>query len=262
MTMPKALTDEQIEQFRRDGFLIHGPLLNPDELEEMREAIDRLAAGEGSPEVVRNLELSAQEDGLAGLSEKDRYWQLLRMAAHDPVIGRHVRRKCILDVVEDLLGTEDIKFFADQTMLKPGRHGSRISWHQDSAYWTRVEPPALVSCWVALDDVTTENGCMYMLPGTHKQGVVPFLAEEREGVKGRLHVRDLDLSAAVPLTMAAGSCSFHHSCVIHGSGPNTTSSPRRAVISSYMRADSRHVGSPEEQPEYPLLRGLEHPGCV
>jgi len=260
--MPKSLTEDQIEQFHRDGFLVYGPILTAEELAALRAEIDRIAAGEGPPGVVRNPEIAAEQGGLRDAEERSRYWQLLAQVKNDPVIARHAGNPRILDIIEDLLGTEDIKCFADQTMLKPGGHGSQISWHQDSAYWTRVTPPALISCWVALDDATLDNGCMYMLPGTHKQGVVPFDREQRPGIKGQLHVRNLDTTGAQPVIVPAGGCSFHHSCTIHGSGPNRTTHPRRAVIVAYMRADSYHAEGVDPKPEYLLMRGREHPGCV
>jgi ectoine hydroxylase-related dioxygenase (phytanoyl-CoA dioxygenase family) len=97
-----------------------------------------------------------------------------------------------------------------------------------------------------------------MIPGSYKRGVVPH----RRGEDGFLHAEGVDLSTAVPVILPAGGCSFHHSCTVHGSGPNRTPHRRRGLVTSYMRADSKWRGDPEKKPQFPLLRGREHEGCV
>jgi ectoine hydroxylase-related dioxygenase (phytanoyl-CoA dioxygenase family) len=253
-----ALTAEQKASYERDGFLIYGPILTPEELGLLRERIDALASGEGdeAQNVRVRLEAEAQQGGLQEVSRRDQVFQILGATRADPVIFRHAANPKILDIVQELLESSDIKFYADQTIMKPAYHGSPVSWHQDSAYWTNVEPPGLVSCWVALDDVTLENGCMMMIPGSHKLGLI----EHRRDTF--LHAQGLDLSKAVPVLMKAGSCSFHHSLTVHGSGSNQTPYRRRGLVTSYMRADTKWVGDPEKNPQFPLLRGREYPGCV
>jgi phytanoyl-CoA hydroxylase len=249
------LTAEQVATFYGDGFLVYGPILTPEELEALRERIDMLAAGEGpaAENVGIRLEAEAQQGGLRGVPRRDQVWQILRASRHDEVISSHAANPRILDIIEQLLGAEDIRLFADQTLMKPAFHGSPVSWHQDSAYWTTIEPPALVTCWVALDAATEENGCVRMIPGSHRSGVLPH----RRGEDSFLHVQGVDLSAAVPVVLPAGGCSFHHSCTVHGSGPNRTPHRRRGLATSYMRADSRWVGDRAAKPSFPLLRGWD-----
>ena len=253
-----TLTAEQQAAFERDGFLIYGPILTPEELAVLRARIDALAAGEGDEagKVRLRLEAAAQQGELQDVARRDRVFQILGATQADPVVFRHAANPRILDVLEELFGTPDIELFSDQTIMKPAHHGSPVSWHQDSAYWTSVSPPALISCWVALDDVTLENGCMHMLPGSHRLGLI----EHRRAMDSFLHARGIDLAQAVPVLMAAGSCSFHHSLTLHGSGPNRTPDRRRALVTSYMRADTRWVGDPETKPPFPLLRGRASPG--
>jgi phytanoyl-CoA hydroxylase len=97
-----------------------------------------------------------------------------------------------------------------------------------------------------------------MVPGSHRNGVLPH--ERRDD--GFLHAQGVDLSTAVPVVLPAGGCSFHHSCTVHGSGPNNTPHRRRGLAVSYMRADSQWLGDPEKKPVYALLRGREYPGSV
>ena len=166
-------------------------------------------------------------------------WQLGNPHLHDDIILKYTNKPEILDIVTELLGTEDVKLFTTQALMKPAFHGSIVSWHQDSAYWTSVSPPALVSCWTALDDATEENGCMRMLPGSYKKGLWPH--ERRDF----LHAQGVDVSQAVPIVLKAGSCSFHHSLTVHGSLENKTPYRRRGLATSYMRADSKLVENSE-----------------
>jgi phytanoyl-CoA hydroxylase len=252
------LTDAQHAAFARDGFLIYGPLLLPDEVESLRQRLDAMASGDhpASEKLGIRLEAEAERGGLREVSPRDRVWQIMGATRHDERFAAHARDPRILDIVAGLLGTDDIKLFTDQALMKPAFHGSDVSWHQDSAYWTAIDPPALVSCWTALDPVTEENGCVRMVPGSHRDGVLPHRRETF------LHVEGVDLAAAVPVVLPLGGCSFHHSCTVHGSGPNRTPHRRRGFVTSYMRADSRWRGDPEKKPEFPLLRGRAHAGCV
>ena len=250
-----ALATEQKENFERDGFLIYGPLLSEEEVEILRERIDAMAAGDVEGVGIR-LEEEAQKGGLQDVEEKNRVWQITGTTRHDEAVFRHAVNPKILDIVEDLLGSPDIKLFSDQTIMKPAHHGSPVSWHQDSAYWTNIDPPKLVSCWTALDDANEENGCVMMVPGSHRQGIYSHQEETF------LHVQGVDVSKAVPVTVSTGGVCFHLSTTVHGSGPNRTNHRRRGLVTSYMSADSKYVGNPEKTPNFPLLRGQEYEGCV
>src|SRR5438876_843631 len=104
-----------------------------------------LAAGEGpdAEKVGIRLEAEAQKGGLQDVARRDQVWQIMG-ATRDEQIWTHATNPKILDIIEALLGTEDIKLFTDQTLMKPAFHGSPVSWHQDSGYWTTIHPPALV----------------------------------------------------------------------------------------------------------------------
>ncbi|UVI28449.1 phytanoyl-CoA dioxygenase family protein [Paenibacillus spongiae] len=252
-----GLSKEQLEQFQENGFLVIGPLLTEDELAALRSRIDALASGEDPLSARVGIRLEADAEKLKQESKLNKVWQIMDASSYDETIARHARNPQILDIVEQLLGTSDIKLFGDQTLMKPAHHGSPVSWHQDSGYWTQISPPALVNCWTALDDATIENGCVRYVPGSHKRGV---LEHHREN-DGFLHVRDFDPNQAVPAEVPAGWCAFHHSCTIHSSGPNLSPNRRRGLVTSYMRADSEWVGAIGRK-AFPLVRGREYEGRV
>jgi phytanoyl-CoA hydroxylase len=254
------LSREQLEQFRENGFLFVGPILTDDELFNLRERIDALASGEDplSERVGIRLEADSDSEKLKNESKLNKVWQIMDASAYDETISGHARNSKILNIIEQLLGTPDIKLFGDQTLMKPAHHGSPVSWHQDSGYWTQISPPSLINCWTALDNATIENGCVRYVPGSHKRGVL----EHHKGNDGFLHVRDFDPKMAVPAEIPAGWCAFHHSCTIHSSGPNLSPYRRRGLVTSYMRADSQWVGTAERKKAFPLVRGQEYEGRV
>jgi phytanoyl-CoA hydroxylase len=184
-----------------------------------------------------------------------------RGANIDPVLGAHSRRESTLDCVESLLGP-DIKFFSDQFFIKPPG-GIEKTYHQDSPYFT-IEPMALVTAWAALDDATVTNGCLYIVPGSHRNGALDhseaWLVGDRTNM--RIPDREIDRSKEHPVLLKAGDVSFHHSLILHRSGPNTSSQFRRGYAVHYMSARSRWTGDPAEKPGYPLLRGKEFEHCV
>jgi len=233
-----GLTETQKADYQRDGFIIYGKILSEDELEALRKRIDTLASGEhpNAEQIGIRLEAEVQKGGLKGVPRRDKVWQLLDPHRYDEGIFNHAGRSGILDIVTELLDTENIKIFHAQTLMKPAFHGSKVSWHQDSAYWTNVHPPTLVSCWTALDDATEENGCVRMLPGSYKDGL--WVHKRRDF----LHAQGVDESEAVPVVVKAGGCSFHHSLTVHGSGENRTPHRRRGLVVSYMRADTKYLG--------------------
>ena len=155
-----------------------------------------------------------------------------------------------------LLGP-DIKLFRDALMMKPAHHGSAKPYHQDSAYWT-IDPPDLCSAWIALDDATLENGCMRLLPGSHKAGLVEHAHRE----DFQVDEAKLDRSYEAVFPMEAGGVLLFHSMLLHATSPNRSSHARRAMIFSYMSARSRFTGDPTRKPDYLLLQGSEHPDAV
>ena len=253
-----VLKDTQKTNYERDGFLIYGSILSAPELESLQQSIDALASGEhcNSDKIGIRLETAVNKGELQDIKQRDKVWQIVDPHLHDDIIFKHANNPKILDIVSELIGTEDIKLFHTQALMKPAFHGSIVSWHQDSAYWTSISPPALVSCWTALDDATEENGCVQMLSGSYKKGL--WTHDRRDF----LHAQGVDTSKATPVILEAGGCSFHHSLTVHGSSENKTPHRRRGLVTSYMRSDSQWLGDIKNKPDFPLVRGQEYANCV
>ena len=245
------------EQFREQGYLVVEGLVSAEEVRQVRQRTEDLITGAvpGFPAEDIELEPGARTVELATVRK------LNRPAANDPVFLAHAGNPRVLAIVESIIGP-DIKLYNSQCFMKPPG-GVEKPYHQDSAYFA-IEPMDLVTCWTALDDVTLEKGPMWVIPGSHRQGVLdhsqPWVVRDRRDKQ--VPVESTDRSRETPLLMPAGGCSFHHSLLLHRSTPNRSDSSRRGLAVHYMSARSRWTDSSRPQPTYVLLQGKEFPGCV
>lgn len=239
-------------QYSNDGFVVVNEVLSAHELETLRKRMTEIADGRVPSFPAENIEF---EPG-ASVPRK-----INQCAQHDEIFLTHAANSRILDVVEMLIGP-DIKLFGSQCFMKPPG-GLEKPYHQDSAYFT-IDPPEIVTCWTAIDDATIDNGCLWVIPGSHRGKLLDHDQPWQVGDRVDMQVRteQIDFSREIPNELAAGSCSFHHSMLLHRSGPNQTDQPRRGLAVHYMSSRSRWTDPSAEKPSYVLLRGQEYEGCV
>jgi ectoine hydroxylase-related dioxygenase (phytanoyl-CoA dioxygenase family) len=154
------------------------------------------------------------------------------------------RDERLLDVLEEILGPR-IGFLSDKVVFKDSEVDYDSPWHQDWAYWGGSHK---ISVWVALDEATPENGCLQLLPGSHRAPVEHDHVRQVPGFGNRLDPaeRGMDLSQAVTLPARPGTAIFFHDLTLHASLPNRSGRPRRALIITY-----RDLSQPDK--EYPSL---------
>lgn len=130
-----------------------------------------------------------------------------------------------------------VRFWHDQLFCKPAHHGGVVAWHQDYSYWTRTKPMAHLTCWIALDDSTRDNGCLYYVPGSHKWNLLPVtgLAGDMNEIMTVLDEEQKEAFRPVPIEIKRGQCSFHHPLTVHGSYENRSGRPRRATLVNAFR---------------------------
>jgi ectoine hydroxylase-related dioxygenase (phytanoyl-CoA dioxygenase family) len=251
------LTQDQLEQYQRDGFVVVEGLVSRDHVEALRNRLREYTHGgrdhskltiQIEPRVTRG-ELQVEEwgDGIRkidGLVQNDD--QFNELGTHPNVVG----------ILKQILGP-DIKMFRNSLLLKPPHVGSAKGMHQDSPYWP-IEPMELCSCWFAIDDATPENGCMAVLPGGHKKGHLPHKDVQDDFV---VDESEYNMDDAVLAPMPAGSGLFFHSLLPHYTAPNRSDHWRRAIALSYMSAQSKYTGE-GEGPEYYPICGQSYSGCV
>jgi phytanoyl-CoA hydroxylase len=252
-----SLTPQQIEQYRRDGFLVFEELFRREEAAALLARLEDLVLERmPRPEGIRmQIEPAVQRGEAVAASPMERLRKVEGLVEHDDAFGRLARDPRILDVMQDLVGP-DIKLFRDALMMKPPRHGSAKPYHQDSAYW-QIDPPDLVSVWMALDDATLENGCMRVIPGSHTWGML----RHQHLQDYQVDEAELDTTQEVSVPLNSGGCLFFHSLLLHATSPNPSPHPRRSMIISAMSARSRYTGG-DPRPSFPLLHGREYAGAV
>jgi ectoine hydroxylase-related dioxygenase (phytanoyl-CoA dioxygenase family) len=145
-----------------------------------------------------------------------------------------------------------VRFWHDQLFCKPPQHGGVVAWHQDYSYWTRTEPMTHLTCWIGLDDSTSDNGCVHYIPGSHRWKLLPIT-----GLAGNMHAINQVLTEEqrrqwkpVPIELKVGEASFHHPLMVHGSFENRTDRPRRATVINAFRDGVRSAS------DKPLLEGV------
>ena len=246
----QTVNDSLIAQYATEGFTNAENLLSETELETLRQRIDEISAGRVPTFPTNNIEF---EPGTA-VAHK-----INRCAEDDDIFMAHAANSRILDIIEALIGP-DIKLYGSQCFMKPPG-GIEKPYHQDSAYFT-IEPRELVTCWTALDDATVDNGCLWVIPGSHQLGLLDHDQPWHVGDRVDMQVRDeqIDYSREIANELTAGSCSFHHSMLLHRSGPNQTDNPRRGLAVHYMSSRSRWTHPTKSKPDFPLLRGREYEG--
>ncbi len=217
--MPSSVThlnDAEVAQYHEDGYVIPEFRLPADTLDAIRNDHDRLLSRH--PEFV------------------DYCPSLL---AYDLAFLNYARTPEILDMVEQLIGP-DIALWNSSFFAKPAKIGRATPWHQDGEYWP-IRPLATCTGWIAIDDSTTENGCLRALKGSHKNkdlrphetNLDPNLTLNQE-----LPLTDDDEDRAVDIVLEAGQISLHDVYLVHGSAANTSGKPRRGMTLRLMPTTS------------------------
>ena len=136
------------------------------------------------------------------------------------------------EIVAKLAGWDGTRIWHDQALVKRP-WANPTSWHLDTPFWSFSDRRAM-SIWVALDDATYQNGCLYFIPGSYHETTLenPGIGKNMDAIFDFYPQFKNASSVAVP--MKAGSCSFHNGLTIHGAGTNMTNGFRRAMTCAYM----------------------------
>ena len=230
-TSYRRLTTDQVDEFRTDGFLKLGALLDADTVAVLRREYDReFERARSGAAGFRNLAISDTDDLAAKNDAPEQMLQIMQMSERNLHFRRLLYHDPILDCIEDLIGP-NIQMFHDQALYKPAHHGGPVFWHQDNAYWQCL-PANLVSCWMTLDDVTVANGAMQVIPGSHVRAREHAPSTASNALLD--NADQVDSSRAVAIELPAGGALLHHCQTFHYTGPNATPRQRRAFIIHFM----------------------------
>jgi ectoine hydroxylase-related dioxygenase (phytanoyl-CoA dioxygenase family) len=223
--MHVALTCDHITAYREYGYLAPLP------------ALARPAAGDYCARL---------EAFIAAHSDRAATLKRLRAKAHlhCPLLQELVRTPAILDQVADILGADLLCRSVSVFLKEPGAP-TYIAWHQDAAYWL-LEPPDVLTAWVALTESTVENGALDVLRGSHRR---PLLPHGPSGDAANMLSRNqaitshIDPARTRALLLRPGEMSLHHMGTAHGSGPNRSGARRIGVAIRYVAAHVRNTGA-------------------
>ena len=218
--MPRSLSPEQVAAYERDGVFFPARVLTDAEVAWFRSRFAAAAAGQEKAQPIRQPHLSLA-------------WAYA-LATHPAVV----------DAAEDVLGPEVLLHSTIIFYKRPSDPGY-VSWHQDGLYAT-LRAPRLTSAWIALSDSTVENGCMRVIPGSHRQGILPHV-ESPTGdnlLKHGQAVEGVDESQARDVVLAAGEMSLHHGDIVHGSNPNRSATERIGFIVRFVTPEVRAANHP------------------
>ena len=247
--MKHQLTKEQIESYRSSGFIVIENLLSEEELEHWRKTVT-IAVKERAGIKIPGKEIRIGEAD--GINEDADYFgkvfdQLLNLWQTDEGVKKLMLDERLGNMAAQLAGVDGIRIWHDQALIKRP-WANPTSWHLDTPFWSFSDRNA-ISIWVALDNATLENGCLFFIPGSHKQTNFDKITIGRN-MDGIFDVYpQLKNSMPVAAPMKAGSCSFHNGLTVHGANANMTSGFRRAMTCAYMPDGNVFNGEPNILPD-------------
>ncbi len=243
-----GLSAAERRAWQDDGFFVRESVFGADELETLRAAGEQVVA-------------RAEADSTSGVGyeiDGNRYVDAARETIqyeHDPssstirviepfhhlhpVFDRLIDDPRIVDPMCEVIGTDDVALWTDKINLKRPREGSAFRWHQDSPYWTHASDDVdrLPNVMVVLDDADEGNGCFRVVRGSHKRGCLPGIQDETTLGVLFTDPDHFDESQQVPAVAPAGSLVFFSPHTVHGSQPNRSDRPRRAMVLTYQPPD-------------------------
>ncbi len=218
------LSDAQIAEYHDKGYVVPDFRLPEDQLQEIRDRHTALL--KRHPEFRDNASV---------------------LLSYDLGFLNYAREPAILDMVEQLIGPDiclwNMSFFA-----KPALNGKKTPWHQDGQYWP-IRPLATCTVWIAIDAATSENGCLRVIPGSHRdQRVRGHDRNDSDGLtlNQQLKPEEFDEAEAVEIELEPGQISLHDVYMVHGSRPNRSPHRRAGYVLRFMPTSSvfdRQIGA-------------------
>ncbi len=217
-----SLTQHQINTYKTDGFISGLRIADAAEAARYRQLFDELEAREG------------REKCQVGLIDRHFDQQFIYELATHPKI---------VDCIEALVGP-NVMLLATHFFCKYEQEEKFVAWHQDVTYWG-LEPPFALTAWYAIDDSDCENGCMRVIPGTHRDGIREHGKSQTQGnllsINQEVPITEEEEQRAVDLVLKAGEISIHDGALIHGSLPNRSTRRRCGLTIRYTTLNVRQA---------------------
>jgi ectoine hydroxylase-related dioxygenase (phytanoyl-CoA dioxygenase family) len=227
-----VISDKDVAFYRENGYLLVEDLLDRETRDRMKAVIaDLIAKARG---VTKHTDVYDLEP--THTPERPRVRRIKKPNLVHPVFWEFAKSPKMVAAVTRLLGP-NVRLHGSKLNMKDPQYGSPVEWHQDWAFYPHTNDD-LLAVGVMLDDISLENGPLLVLPGTHKGPIYDHHADGR--FCGGMDPKAVTLAfdKAVPITGKAGSASFHHVRLVHGSAQNTSNRPRQLLLYECGAADA------------------------
>ena len=241
------ITEEMKQQFREDGYFTLERVVPEEHLELLRNNCRQFMAE-------ADAKMDAEGVDRLGISAKGKRYFVNKCYEKIPSMGKFIFSDLMAEICRATIGDEAFLFW-DQYVVKGPSKDSSFSWHQDSGY-VHMDCPMYLTCWITLDDVTLENGTVYLLPYQQVgiKTVVKHIKDERTNDLVGYFGKD----PGIPVTLPAGSIAVFSSYVFHRSGPNLTDKLRRVFLAQYSPTEIRSYEGKLWGQAVPFLRQGEN----
>ncbi|MBC8076296.1 MAG: phytanoyl-CoA dioxygenase family protein [Chloroflexales bacterium] len=225
-----AINEATIARYHSDGFLAIHNAFTPSEVQAAIDGLLDLIGGKVAGYRGIQYEAGAKNvlETIAPDQRQDYVRKLWKMCVAEPRLRAIAEHPKLVALLKRLIG-EPSDLFQDQALLKPPLMGREKPWHQDNAYFNLPPETQVVGVWIALDEATPENGCMYLIPGSHREGpVVHFKRRDWQ-------ICDTDVATgrSVVAPLKPGGMLVFHGLLHHGTPPSRSPQRRRAVQLHY-----------------------------
>lgn len=224
---PFSLNKEQIEHFEEYGYVSDIKILDEEQVDILRAELDQIREpNHPGRELFYEYHGNQSTDPNTVLFHSLGHWRITP-GFHDALWN-----PAFVKPASQLLGDKAIRMWHDQLFCKPANHGGVVAWHQDYSYWIRTVPMQHLTCWIALDDADTENGCLNYVPGSHRWGLLNRLelGGEMDAIFEQLTDEQREQIKPEPMILKKGHACFHHPLMLHGSFENKSQRSRRAMV--------------------------------
>ncbi|MEQ4208517.1 phytanoyl-CoA dioxygenase family protein [Actinopolymorpha sp. B17G11] len=248
----QAVSSAAIEHYRAEGFLAIRSGVTPSAVADLMAGLASLARPDSPADIQYEKWAEDRFDQLSPDERLDATRKYMSFARHDARLEAVAHDPGIMRVVTMLLGGEP-RLFQEMALIKPPGGGREKPWHQDNAYFHLVPGTPIVGVWIALDEATLDNGCMRVIPGSHREGPV------RHAFLRDLQICDgevpIDRGVAVPLP--PGGLLLFDGLLQHGTPTNFTRTRRRALQFHYTVDSAVSTSDDEHRATFGWVDGAE-----
>ncbi len=240
LASPTQLTDEHLLEYRETGFIAIDNVFTPEEIALYRQAISDLII-QGDPRIIL-FEEAGKDRNLSPQEREGYVRKCTRFVQYEPRLRAMSEHPIFMGIVEKLVGST-VRLVQDMALLKPPLVGREKPWHQDIAYFDIKPFELVIGTWTAIDAATPENGCMHMIPGSHRLGPKPHYHDR----DCQLSDEDVAVNQDVVVPLSPGGVLFFSALIHHGTPPNRSKARRRAVQLHYCATECQKISVEEHE---------------